>query len=112
MRMHIMLAEDIGPWLVAGALLVGSLVTSILALGALYPASRGKRRLAFCLIVPAVIVALLAIYYFANAYIHRDFHNREEILVNYLQPWLVMGLPPLATSALAAALLLRKRQKI
>src|ERR1043166_5919226 len=94
-HMHVMFAEDIGGWLVAGGLLLGSLATSVLALGALYPASQGKRSLTICLISPAVIVALAAINYFANAYIHRDFHDREEIIVNYVQPWLVMGFPPL-----------------
>jgi hypothetical protein len=42
-HMHVMFAEDIGGWLVAGSLLLGGLATSILALGALYPASQGKR---------------------------------------------------------------------
>jgi hypothetical protein len=106
-----MLAEDIGGWLVAGGLLLGSLATSVLALGALYPASRGMRSLTLVLIAPASIMAFLAIYYFASAFIHRDFHDREEIIVNYIQPWLLMGFPPLATSVLSGGLLLWKRRK-
>ncbi len=106
-----MLAEDIGGWLVAGALLLGSLASSVLALGALYPASKGMRPLTLCLIAPAVITALVAIYYFASAYIHRDFHDHEEIVVNYVQPWLLMGFPPLATSVLSGGVLLWKRRR-
>jgi hypothetical protein len=107
--MHIMLAEDIGGWLVAGALMLGSIITSLLALGALYPAYRGMGILTVCLIAPAVVMALLVVYYFADAYVHREFHDQEEIMVNYIQPWLVMGLPPLATSLLSGGLLVFRK---
>ena len=108
--MQIMLAEDIGGWLVAGAIMLGSLVSSLLALGALYTAYHGKGTLTVCLLAPAVVMAILAVWYFADAYIHREFHDREEIMSNYIQPWLVMGFPPLATSLLAGGLLVwRKR---
>jgi len=106
-----MFAEDIGGWLVAGALLLGSLGSSILALGALYPASQGMKALTLCLITPAVIIAFVAIYYFAGAYTHRSVHNREEIMLNYVQPWLLMGFPPLITSAASGALLVWKKRK-
>ena len=106
-----MFAEDIGGWLAAGALLLGSLASSVLALGALYPASQGMKSLTVCLITPAIIVAFIAIYYFVGAYTHRSLHDREEILVNYIQPWLVMGFPPLITSGLSGALLIWKRRK-
>ena len=110
-HMHVMLAEDIGGWLAAGALLLGSLATSVLALGALYPAYRGMRALTLCLIAPAVIMAIVAVYYFADAYAHREFHDHEEIVLNYIQPWFFMGLPPLATSLLSGGLLIWKRSK-
>jgi hypothetical protein len=106
-----MLAEDIGGWLAAGVLLLGSLITSVVALGALYPAYRGMRGLTIRLIAPAISMAILAVYYFANAYFHREFHDRDEIMMNYIQPWLLMGLPPLATSLLSGSLLLWKTRK-
>jgi hypothetical protein len=106
-----MLAEDIGGWLAVGMLFLGSLVASLLALGALYPAYRGRRALTIRLIAPAIIMAVLAVYYFANAYVHREFHDHEEIMLNYVQPWLLMGLPPLATSLLSGSLLLWKSRK-
>ena len=110
-HMHVMLAEDIGGWLVAGALLLGSLATSVLALAALFPAYRGRRALTLCLIAPAVIIAVVAVCYFTDAYVHREFHDHEEIMANYIQPWLVMGLPPLVTSLLSGGLLIWKRCK-
>ena len=110
-HMHVILAEDIGGWLVAGALLLGSLATSVLALGALFSAYRGMRAMTLCLIAPAAIMAILAVCYFADAYVHREFHDHEEIMANYIQPWLLMGLPPLATSLLSGGLLLWKRCK-
>lgn len=110
-RMHVMFAEDIGGWLVAGALFLASLVSSLLALGALYPACKGRRHLTLCLIAPAIITAVVAVCYFANAYTHREFHDHEEIVLNYVQPWLLMGLPPLATSILSGGVLLWKQRR-
>ncbi len=109
--MPIMFAEDIGGWLVAGGVLFGSWATSMLALIALVPATRGRRRLTLCLITPALIMAVVAVCYFANMYAHRESHDREEIFVNYIQPWFFMGLPPLATSALTTAFLLWNSRK-
>ena len=109
--MHVMFAEDIGGWLVAGALFLASLVSSVLALGALYPAFRGMQSLTLRLIAPAIITTVLAIYYFASAYMHREFHDHEEIILNYVQPWLLMGFPPLATSLLSGGVFLWKRRK-
>ena len=107
-----MLAEDIGGWLLAGAFLLGSLFTSALALIALAPAFKGMRALTLCLLVPAITMVLVVSCYLANTYFRRDSHNRDEIVENYVEPWFIMGFPPLATTALTGAVLIRKRRKL
>ncbi len=110
-RMHVILAEDIGGWLAIGALFLGSSVASLLALGALYPAYRGMRTLTIRLIAPAIIMAILAVYYFADAYVHREFDVYVELLANFILPWLLMGLAALASCLLSGSLLLWKSRK-
>ncbi len=109
--MHILLAEDIGGWLAAGLLLLGGVASTVLALGALYPASKGMRSLVITLIAPAVIMTFLTTCYLAQAYTHRSSHDREEILINYVQPWFFMAFPPLAASVLVGSILVWKRRQ-
>jgi hypothetical protein len=109
--MQVMFAEDIGPWLAAAALLFGGLAASILALGALFPASRGNRSLTVGLIAPAIIMVILTTCWLAQGYFRRENHDHEEIIDNYVQPWFFMALAPLVTSVLAGFVLWFKRRK-
>jgi hypothetical protein len=109
--MHVMFAEDIGPWLAAGALLFGGLGASVLALGALFPASRGNRPLTVGLIAPAIIMVILTTCWLAQGYFQREGHDREEIIDNYVRPWFFMAFLPLITSLLACLVLWFKRRK-
>lgn len=109
--MHIMFAEDIGGWLIGGGLFFGGLGASVLALIALFPASKGVWPLTIGLIAPAVIIVVLATCWLAQGYFLRGNHDREEIIENYVQPWFVMAFLPLVTSLLACLVLWFKRRK-
>src|SRR6186997_576338 len=59
--MNVILAENISGWLFAGTLLTAGIVSSLLALVALIPASRGNRPAAILLGAPAVLLAAAGI---------------------------------------------------
>jgi len=109
--MHVMLAEDIGGWLVAGGLLFGGLGASLLALGALLPALRGNRPLTVALIAPAIIMVILTTFWLAQAYVQREGHDREEVIENYVRPWFFMAFLPLVTSLAVFVVACYKRRK-
>ena len=104
-----MFAEDIGGWLVAGIFLLGGIASAMLALVALIPAVKGKRLFTLAMIIPALLMCVLVTGWLIGAYRQRSFHDHEEIVENYLKPWLVMALPPLATSLIAGVVLLWSR---
>jgi predicted Na+-dependent transporter len=105
-----MLAEDIGGWLAAGFMFLGAIATTLMALGALYSAAKGKRSLTMGLITPAILMSLMVTWYLADAYFHRTFHDPEEIKLNYVEPWLLMALAPLAVSAIAWTILVWRKK--
>ena len=105
------LAEAIGGWIAALGLLIGGATSSSLALAAAYPAFQGRRVLTIALILPAVIMCTVTSHYYIHLYNARSVHSDEEIRENYVEPWLLMGLPPFATSAFSGGLLLWRRTR-
>jgi TRAP-type C4-dicarboxylate transport system permease small subunit len=105
-----MLAEDIGGWLVAGGLLFGGVGASLLALGALVPASRGNRSLTVLLVAPAIIVVLLTTCWLGYGYAQTESSVHEEVMDNFVKPWFLMASLPLATSVVASMVLWFKKR--
>lgn len=110
--MHCILAEDIGPWLLAAGALFGGLGLSVLALGALLPAWKGHRLLTLALAVPAFllgIVVTLWLGFGSLAEIHDpDFEFGHDLFL----PWLFMAGPSLVTSVLAVTVLCIRRNRM
>ena len=109
--MTIMLAEDLTGWGIAALLFFGGAFASLLALGALVPASRGKRRLTITLIAPAIIIVILTTCYFSYIYTLNKVHDHEEVMENYVHPWLIMAGPALVTSLLTGFVLWLNREE-
>src|SRR5206468_2460170 len=108
----VMLAEDIGGWLLAAGALFGGLGVSVLALGALIPASKGNSSLTFILSVPAFALGLIVSAWFGYGYIKDGFHDPDsEIGHDFIVPWLLMAGPALLTSLLAVSVLWLKKTK-
>jgi hypothetical protein len=107
-----MFAEDIGGWLVAGALLFGGLGATGIALCAIIPAWRGRLLLTLALVSPALLMVVLTTCYLAQSYFRRADHNREEIIDNYVQPWFFMAFLPLITSVVVLSIASYKRKKL
>jgi len=108
--MHVMLAEDIGGWLIAGAFFFGGMGSSILALGALFPASRGNWPLTFLLIAPAIIIVLAISFWLGYGYVKDGVQQPDELSENYIKPWIIMAGLPLITSLVAGVVLCVKKR--
>jgi len=108
--MHILFAEDIGGWLVAGFMLLGAGVATLCALISLFPAAKGNRPVTIALVIPAVIMVLIVTGWLLNQYVGREGHDAEEIRVNYVEPWLIMACPPLVVGATAITVLFFRRR--
>ena len=109
--MPIILAEDIGGWLAAGFFLLGGLGTAMIAFAATFAAYHGKKVLTVALIIPALIMVVLVTCWLGQAFFQRTgMHDADEIMENYVQPWLLMAFPPLATSVVAALVLIFKKR--
>ena len=92
-----MLAEDIGGWLLAGALFFGAIVATVMAIIAAFPATKGKRLAATILALPGILVGVSSTLYFGYTAIL----NRRGPGVNEgARFWLFTALPPLIVSGL------------
>lgn len=106
-----MLAESLDGWLVAAGLLFGGIAASLLALVALFPASKGKAATTLTLLAPAAIVTIGITCWLGYGYYARSpMHNHEEVIDNYVRPWFFMASLPLATSLLACSMLWFKKK--
>jgi len=88
--MNVMLAEDIGGWLLAGGLTFGAIIATILAIVAALPAKKGNRFAAIVLTVPGFLVGISGMVVFGYTAIVGD---RQYF-------WLLTGFPPLIVSGL------------
>ena len=110
--MNVMFAENIDGWLLAAAFLFGGLGASVIALVGIIPAWRGNIPITVFTIAPAIFMFGLATFWLGQGFLQDPKHDREEFLLNTLQPWLVMALPSLLTSAGTAAVLCLRRRKL
>ncbi len=110
--MHIMLAEEIGGWLIAAGALFGGAGMSALALIALIPASKGKSLLTLLLSAPAFILGVLVTIWLGYGYFSYSQHQVGfEIGSDLVRPWVFMAAPSLVTSLLAWIILWFNRYK-
>ena len=111
--MHIILAEDIGPWLFAAMMLFAGLGATVLALIGIAPAIFAKRVLTLCLIAPALLVGLGATYWLGLCYYRAGTYDEEHFVENVLQPWFLMAGLPLFTSLIVGTVLFfRTRRRV
>ena len=75
--MHSIFAEALGGWLLAAGILFGGLGTAVLALVALFPASRGNRSLTLSLSAPALILGALVTFWFGYGYVTSGLHDPD-----------------------------------
>ena len=110
--MYIMLAEDIGGWLLAAGALFGGLAASVLALGALIPAWKGNKLLTLTLSAPALVLGVIVSIWLGYGYLQDGLHDSDfEIGHDLIMPWAVMAGPALVTSLLAFTTLWYKRKR-
>src|SRR5437764_1260211 len=110
--MSVMLAEDIGGWLVAAAALFGGLAASVLALGALIPAFKRNLPLTLILSAPAFILGIVVTIWLGYGFVSSGVpYSDVEIGHDLIMPWAVMAGPSLVTSLLAMAVVWCKRHK-
>jgi len=88
--MNVMLAEDIGGWLLAAGLTFGAIIATILAMVAALPAKKGNRFAAVVVTVPGFLVGISATVFFGYTAIVGD---RQFF-------WLFIAFPPLIVSGL------------
>lgn len=110
-RMNVMLADSIDGGILAMLLVCGNLVTAVLALCALVPASHGNRTMTFTLAAPAFVCGLLITLYLIYGYVRDGLHDPDCDLSDFMIPWAVMAGPALVTSLFAAFVLWRKQAK-
>ena len=110
--MNVMLAEDIGGWLVAAAALFGGLAASVLALVALVPAFKRNLPLTLVLCAPALLLGIVVTGWLGYGFLSSgppdsDFDFGQDLFM----PWAVMAGPSLVTSLLAMTVLWYNRTK-
>ena len=99
------LAENIDGGLFAAAAFLGALLTAVLALAALIPASRRDRRGTLLLAAPALLAVLLVTGGVAYGFVTDGLHDPDSSPSDFVAPWLIFAGPPLAAAALALAVL-------
>lgn len=98
--MNLILAEDIGGWLAAGTLLLAGVISSLLALLALIPASKGIRSAAILLGAPAVLTTLsVTAWIIIETIRHRG--SPESSVSDMFISWLMLAGLPLLTGGIA-----------
>ena len=110
--MPILLAEDIGGWLLAAADLFGGLAASVLALGALIPAFKRNLPLTIILSAPALLLGTVVTVWLGYGIVSSGLPDSDfEIGHDLIMPWAVMAGPSLVTSLLAMTVVWYKRSK-
>ena len=100
--MSVILAEDIGGWLLAGGVLARGVVSSLLALLALIPASRGKRSIAITLLTPSLIVSTGVTIWLVTQFIGNHRHGIDVAIgSDLIGPWIFMAGPSFLTGVIA-----------
>jgi len=94
--MNVMLAEDIGGWLLASALFFGAIIGTILAIVAAFPAKKGNRLAATILATPGLLVGISSILVCGYAAVT----NRLIEIKDGLIFWLAITFLPLIVSGL------------
>jgi len=110
-NMKVMLAEQMGGYLIVAGFLLAGIIASILALAAIVPAARGNRPLAIKLIFPASVVVFLSLCYVGAAFIVTTLHHEHFPLSDAFMLWLFVGALPFCTLALTALVLWIKRDR-
>jgi hypothetical protein len=105
----VILAEDIGGWLLAGMLVTAGLASALLALLALIPASRGNRSAAIFMTAPALLAAV-AVTLFVIGNMIRDHVRGSDTgtLSDAFFSWLIFVGPPLLTGGIATLVIWAK----
>jgi hypothetical protein len=103
--MHGILAENLDGWMMGAVGFLGGLPASVLALGALFPAVQRKRGWTFALATPAFVVGLLGTVWVGHRFITIGLHDPGYSFSDFLNPWLMLAGPSLATSLLAVVVL-------
>jgi hypothetical protein len=96
--MNVIFAEDIGGWLLAGALIFGAIVATMLAIIGAFPAKKGNRFAAAVLAAPGIVVAVSSTLLFGYTAIiasHQSSGLKDASIF-----WLLTALPPLLVSGL------------
>ena len=102
--------EAAGGWLLAAGAIFGGLGASVLALGALIPASKGNRPLTLTLSAPAFVLGVAVTAWLGYGYFKDSLHDSDfEIGHDLIMPWAVMAGPALVTGLLAMTVLWYKR---
>ena len=110
--MQIMLAEDLGGWLLAGSVLFGGLGFSVLALGALIPAWKGDRVFTLLLAAPAFVLGVIVTGWLVHGYVGRAPADPSyNPTPDFVMDWIFMAAPALVTSLLAVTVLWNKRRR-
>lgn len=94
--MKVMLAEDIGGWLLAGALIFGAIIATIMAIVAAFPAKKGNRLAATILAVPGFVVAISSTLFFVYSIVVGQSSGFKDAAIF----WLLTAIPPLIVSGL------------
>jgi hypothetical protein len=110
--MHVMLAEDIGGWLVAGGVLFGGLALAVLALLGLFPAVKGHRGATMTLAGPAFIMGVaVAVWLIRRYFGHAPTDPSYNPMPDFIFELIIMAGPSLAASLLAVTVLLYWRRR-
>lgn len=107
------LADSIDGGILALLFLGAGLVASVLALGGLFPASKGNKLLTFCLITPALIVGVSVTIWLGVGYVKENLHDPDfEFGHDLLMPWIFLAGPAFAASLLGMLVLWVKRRNM
>jgi len=110
--MGVILAEDIGGWLVAAAALFGGLAASVLALCALIPAFKRNLLLTLVLSAPALVLGIDVTVWLGYGFVSSGPPDSDfDLAHDLIMPWTMMAGPSLVTGLLAMAVVLYKRNK-
>jgi hypothetical protein len=109
--MRIILAENLDGWLWAILMLAAALGTTVLALGGLAPAFLAKRALTVGLITPAFLVGVGATWSLTSSYYKVGVFDHDHLVLNLLQPWVLMAGVPFAACVITGSVLFYKTLK-
>ena len=99
-HMHVMLAEDVGPWILTMMYIVVEIAACLLALAAFFPARLGKQALALSLVVPAFVCGVYQTIELAIFYIKYERPDPGSEIGDFLMPWFFLAVPPLMVSVI------------